>query len=58
MSPNEPGQEDDAVVEERDYALLYAYTLVTVQVSDELKAVRREIDGLFGVLDPDALLLQ
>ncbi|VBB75103.1 Putative protein of unknown function [Podospora comata] len=45
-------------VEERDYALLYAYALVTGQVSEELKVVAKEIEGLFGVLDEDALLLQ
>ncbi|KAK4104189.1 hypothetical protein N658DRAFT_466186 [Parathielavia hyrcaniae] len=45
-------------VEERDYALLYAYALVTGQVAEELKAVAKEIEGLFGVLDEDTLLLQ
>ncbi|KAK4195641.1 Fusaric acid resistance protein-like-domain-containing protein [Triangularia verruculosa] len=45
-------------VGERDYALLYAYALVTGQVSEELKVVAKEIEGLFGVLDEDALLLQ
>ena len=46
------------VVEERDYALLYAYALVTGQVADELKIVEKEIEGLFGVLHEEALLLQ
>ncbi len=45
-------------VEERDYALLYAYTLVTAQVAEELKLVQKEIEGLFGLLDEEALLLQ
>lgn len=45
-------------VEESDYALLYAYALVTGQVAEELKVVAKEIEGLFGVLDEDALLLQ
>ena len=45
-------------VEERDYELLYAYALVTGQVAEELKVIAREIEGLFGVLDEDALLLQ
>ncbi|KAK4122467.1 hypothetical protein N657DRAFT_621952 [Parathielavia appendiculata] len=45
-------------VEERDYALLYAYALVTGQVAEELKVVAMEIEGLFGVLDEDTLLLQ
>ncbi|KAK3373280.1 Fusaric acid resistance protein-like-domain-containing protein [Lasiosphaeria ovina] len=45
-------------VQERDYALLYAYALVTGQVAEELKVVAREIEDLFGVLDMEALLLQ
>lgn len=53
------GKEDEEVaVEETDYALLYAYALVTGQVAEELKVVEREIEGLFGRLDEDALLLQ
>ncbi|KAL2023134.1 hypothetical protein VTK56DRAFT_3740 [Thermocarpiscus australiensis] len=45
-------------VEERDYALLYAYALVTGQVAEELKVVAKEIEGLFGVLNEEALLIQ
>jgi len=45
-------------VEERDYALLYAYALVTGQVAEELKKVGKEIESLFGVLDEELLLLQ
>jgi hypothetical protein len=52
------GTSSTAVVEEKDYALLYAYTLVTGQVAEELKAVAEEIEGLFGVLDENAMLLQ
>lgn len=47
-----------AAVEERDYALLYAYTLISAQVADELKKVRAEIEGLFGVLNQEELLLE
>lgn len=47
-----------AVAEEKDYALLYAYTLVTGQVAEELKKVRGEIEGLFGVLHEESLLLE
>ncbi|KAF4124270.1 hypothetical protein GMORB2_5986 [Geosmithia morbida] len=47
-----------AVYDEEDYALLYAYTLVTGQVAEELKKVRREIEELFGVLGENSLLLQ
>ncbi|KAJ4396598.1 hypothetical protein N0V93_000819 [Gnomoniopsis smithogilvyi] len=45
-------------VEERDYALVYAYALVTGQVAEELKVVKKEVEGLFGVLNVEALLLQ
>jgi hypothetical protein len=45
-------------VQEHDYALLYAYALVTGQVAEELKVVAKEIEGLFGVLDGETLLLQ
>ncbi|KAK3953959.1 Fusaric acid resistance protein-like-domain-containing protein [Pseudoneurospora amorphoporcata] len=45
-------------VEDRDYALIYAYALVTWQVAEELSEVAREIEGLFGVLDKESILLQ
>lgn len=45
-------------VEEKDYALLYAYALVTGQVAEELKVVEQEVENLFGVLNTEALLLQ
>lgn len=52
------GKRGGVVVEEKDYALLYAYTLVTAQLAEELRKVRSEIEGLFGVLDQDELLLE
>ncbi|KAG6031838.1 hypothetical protein E4U41_007411 [Claviceps citrina] len=51
-------KKSELVVEETDYALLYAYTLVTVQVAEELKKVKSEIEGLFGMLHQDELLLE
>ncbi|KAI1778359.1 Fusaric acid resistance protein-like-domain-containing protein [Hypoxylon cercidicola] len=48
----------DVTVEEPDYALLYAYALVTGQLAKELKVIEMEIEKLFGRLDEDALLLQ
>jgi hypothetical protein len=48
----------DIVVKESDYALLYAYVLVTGQVADELKAFEREVEELYGVLEDDSSLLQ
>ncbi|KAI0390540.1 ribosomal protein L19 [Xylariaceae sp. FL0594] len=47
----------DVTLEEPDYALLYAYALVTGQVAKELKVVEKEIEGLYGRLDEDAMLL-
>ncbi|KAL7957487.1 Fusaric acid resistance protein-like domain-containing protein [Trichoderma compactum] len=46
-----------AVAEEKDYALLYAYTLVTGQVAQELKIAEKEIEKLFGVLSEESPLL-
>ncbi|CAN8106171.1 unnamed protein product [Discula destructiva] len=45
-------------VEEQDYALLYAYALVTGQVAEELKVVKKEVESLYGVLNVEAQLLQ
>ncbi|KAL7811386.1 Fusaric acid resistance protein-like domain-containing protein [Trichoderma gracile] len=45
------------VAEEKDYALIYAYTLVTGQVAQELKIAEREIETLFGVLNEESPLL-
>ncbi|KAI1350895.1 ribosomal protein L19 [Xylaria sp. FL0043] len=47
----------DVTLEEHDYALLYAYALVTGQVAKELKILEKELEGLFGRLDEDAMLL-
>ncbi|KAL6697120.1 Fusaric acid resistance protein-like domain-containing protein [Trichoderma pleuroticola] len=45
------------VAEEKDYALIYAYTLVTGQVAQELKIAEKEIEKLFGVLSEESPLL-
>jgi hypothetical protein len=45
-------------MDDRDYALLYAYTLVATQIAEDLKKVRAEIEGLFGVLNEEAMLLE
>lgn len=41
-----------------DFGLLYAYALVTGQLSQEIKQVLREVENLFGVLDEELLKLQ
>lgn len=43
---------------DEDYALLYAYALVTGQLAEELEKVRQEIEVLYGVLDEELLALQ
>lgn len=58
MSTDLLGDESPLIVQESDYALLYAYTLVTLQVAAELNKVRAEIEALYGVLHEEALLLQ
>lgn len=47
-----------AIADEKDYALLYAYTLVTAQVAAELNKVKDEIENLFGILHEESLLLE
>ena len=47
-----PGAKDE------DFALLYAYALVTGQLSTQIAEVSREIEKLFGVLNEDRLKLQ
>jgi hypothetical protein len=42
---------------DEDFGLLYAYALVTGQLSQEIKEVLREVENLFGVLDEDLLKL-
>ncbi|KAM0459372.1 hypothetical protein ACHAPV_005557 [Trichoderma viride] len=61
MEMNLRNNDEDAtqtMTEERDFALLYAYTLVTAQVAAELKKIKLEIEALFGVLHQDELLLE
>ncbi|KAM0483291.1 hypothetical protein ACHAPX_002743 [Trichoderma viride] len=61
MEMNLRNNDEDAtqtMAEERDFALLYAYTLVTAQVAAELKKIKTEIEALFGVLHQDELLLE
>lgn len=48
----------DNETKDEDFALLYAYALVTGQLSQEIKEVLKEVENLFGVLDEDLLKLQ
>lgn len=38
-----------------DYAILYAFTLVTARLGQEIKKVEREVEELFGVMDEGML---
>ncbi|KAH0565477.1 hypothetical protein GP486_001137 [Trichoglossum hirsutum] len=42
---------------DEDFALLYAYALVTAQLSAEIAKLSSEMERLFGVLDEDRLKL-
>lgn len=46
------------VTTEQDYELLYAYTLVTGQLAQDIQAVSTEIETLFGTLNEENLKLQ
>ncbi|KAI6861157.1 hypothetical protein KC323_g5963 [Hortaea werneckii] len=43
---------------EQDYELLYAYVLVTGQLSEDIRAVSAELQTMFGTLDEEKLKLQ
>jgi len=48
----------DSGATDEDFALLYAYALVTGQLSIEIDNIGREIEKLFGTLNEEALKLQ
>ncbi|KAI9732871.1 MAG: hypothetical protein M1834_003811 [Cirrosporium novae-zelandiae] len=48
----------DKHMSDEDFALLYAYALVTGQIAREIEIIVRETEKLFGVLDEDVLKLQ
>ncbi|KAG4440024.1 hypothetical protein IFR05_004474 [Cadophora sp. M221] len=49
--PNNP------LVKDEDYEMIYAFILVTGQLSEELKRVQRDIEDLFGVMDENLFKL-
>lgn len=51
-------EQADLGANDEDFALLYAYALVTGQLSNEIIKIGQEIEELFGTLDEDALKLQ
>ncbi|KAK0116947.1 hypothetical protein ONS96_012791 [Cadophora gregata f. sp. sojae] len=57
---NSTSTEDDPnkpVVKDEDYEMIYAFILVTGQLSEELKRVERDIEDLFGVMDENLFKL-
>jgi hypothetical protein len=50
--------EGEMEAQDEDFALLYAYALVTGQLSLEIETLRKEIEGLFGIMDEDLLRLE
>ena len=49
---------ENSTVTDEDFALLYAYALVTGQLSKEIMEVGKEIEELFGTLNEDSLKLE
>jgi len=52
------GEEGATIAKDEDYEMLYAYTLVTGQLADEINKVEKEVEELFGVMDEELLKLQ
>lgn len=55
---NKDNTHGEVITTDEDYALLYAYALVTGQLGLEIETLGKEIEGLFGVLDEDLLQLR
>jgi len=55
---SEEGEEGNIVAKDEDYEILYAYTLVTGQLSEEIQKVEKDVEELFGILDEELLKLQ
>lgn len=45
-------------IEDSDYSILYAYTLVTLQLAREIGVVGQQLQSLYGVLDEERLKLK
>jgi hypothetical protein len=48
----------EVIAKDEDYEILYAYILVTGQLSEEIEKVKKEVAELFGVMDEDLLKLE
>ena len=45
-------------MKDEDFGLLYTFALVTGQLSLEIRGVLEMVEGLFGVIDEEVLMLQ
>jgi len=52
------GNNVNTVTKDEDYEILYAFTLVTRQLSEEIEKVEKDIVELFEVPDEEMLRLQ
>lgn len=48
----------DQEMKDEDFGLLYTFALVTGQLDLEIRGVLEKVEGLFGVIDEDVLMLQ
>jgi hypothetical protein len=48
----------DQEMKDEDFGLLYTFTLVTGQLGLEIRGVLDKVEGLFGVIDEEVLMLQ
>lgn len=55
---SEDRRDEEPVVKDEDYEMLYAFILVTGQLAEELKRVEKEVEDLFGVMDENLFRLQ
>jgi uncharacterized membrane protein YccC len=49
---------EDMKTSDEDFGILYTYALVTGQLAQEIQAVLKQVEALFGTLDEEALMLQ
>lgn len=52
------GENANAITKDEDYEILYAFTLVTGQLSEEIEKVEKDIAELFKVMDEEMLRLR
>lgn len=58
VSDRAEGEGGSPITKDEDYEIIYAYTLVTGQIAEEIRKVEKEVEALFGVMDEELLKLQ